>query len=235
MIPSSYGGGGIVVNPLWDGLHGYWNADDNPNDSKGTYNGVLTNGATYGTGIINDGFSFDGVNDFVDMGDVLDFDGSTPFSISLWVYLSSVSGVQMLISKQSQAASKVGYSIFLSAGRFNFLLANYRTTNNILVNAVTTVPAINTWYNVVVTYDGSKNATGGGVIFSINSVNEVNINENNLTGSTSNSTSFNIGARDSTIYYTNGNIDEVGIWNRVLTSAEITELYNGGEGLQYIP
>jgi hypothetical protein len=30
-----------------------------------------------------------------------------------------------------------------------------------------------------------------------------------------------------------GDIDEVGIWSRVLTSTEVTQLYNGGAGLQY--
>jgi len=30
-----------------------------------------------------------------------------------------------------------------------------------------------------------------------------------------------------------GNIDEVGIWDRILTTDEITELYNAGAGLAY--
>jgi hypothetical protein len=32
---------------------------------------------------------------------------------------------------------------------------------------------------------------------------------------------------------TSGLIDEVGIWSRALTGAEVTSLYNGGAGLQY--
>ena len=58
-------GGGGASNPLWNGLQAYYTADNTPNDALGTYNGVLTNGATYGTGIINQGFSLDGVNDYV--------------------------------------------------------------------------------------------------------------------------------------------------------------------------
>jgi len=69
--------------------------------------------------------------------------------------------------------------------------------------------------------------------FNINSVDEVVIVEDNLTGSISNSIDFNIGARNSATQYTNGIIDEVGIWDRVLTSTEITELYNSGVGKQY--
>ena len=221
-------------NPLWDGLLAYYRSDNTPNDVTGNgYNGTLVNGATYGTGIINQGFSLDGVNDYVDMGNVLDFDGSTPFSISTWVYLDSLSGVRMLVSKQDTGVSKIGYSIFYYNGSFDCILANNRTTNNIYVKAGTTTPSINTWYNIVITYDGSKN--GSGVGFYINSVDEVIITENNLTGTLSNSIHFNIGARNSSTQYTEGVIDEVGIWNRELTPTEVTELYNGGVGKQYLP
>jgi hypothetical protein len=33
--------------------------------------------------------------------------------------------------------------------------------------------------------------------------------------------------------FSSANVDEVGVWNRVLTSAEVTQLYNSGAGLQY--
>jgi len=220
-----------TTNSLWDGLLSYYKADGTSDDAIGTNDGTLTYGATYGTGIINQGFSLDGVNDYVNMGDTLNFDGSTPYSISMWVNLDSLSGVQMLISKQSIASSKVGYSIFYYNGRFDSILANNRTSNNIYVRAGTTTPSINTWYNIVLTYDGSKNASG--ISFNINSVDEVIVVENNLTGSISNSIDFNIGARNSSAQYTNGIIDEVGIWERVLTQSEITELYNSGIGKQY--
>ena len=54
------GGGGS--NPLWNGLQAYYTADNTPNDALGNYNGTLTNDATYDTGIINQGFSLNGVN-----------------------------------------------------------------------------------------------------------------------------------------------------------------------------
>ena len=34
-------------------------------------------------------------------------------------------------------------------------------------------------------------------------------------------------------YGFNGRIDEIGVWNRVLNDAEITQLYNGGAGKAY--
>lgn len=44
---------------------------------------------------------------------------------------------------------------------------------------------------------------------------------------------FKIGTRADFIENFDGTIDECGIWNRVLTQSELTELYNGGAGLQH--
>jgi hypothetical protein len=44
---------------------------------------------------------------------------------------------------------------------------------------------------------------------------------------------FNIGRRQAGDFYTDGLIDQVGIWKRKLTSDEITYLYNSGNGRSY--
>jgi len=44
---------------------------------------------------------------------------------------------------------------------------------------------------------------------------------------------FNIGRSSQPFGYFNGKIDELGIWNRVLNSSEISELYNNDVGCQY--
>ena len=50
---------------------------------------------------------------------------------------------------------------------------------------------------------------------------------------TAGSTSVEIGGRVISGQYVTGNIDEVGVWRRVLTSQERTDLYNSGAGLYY--
>ena len=45
---------------------------------------------------------------------------------------------------------------------------------------------------------------------------------------------FNLGRRPlGNSYYYNGILDEIGVWDRELTSTEVTELYNSGSGKQY--
>ena len=76
-------------NPLWDNLVAYYTGDNTPNDAKGTANGTLINGATYSTGKINNGFSLDGVNDYVTIPDSPNWDfGTGEFSIEMWIYLN---------------------------------------------------------------------------------------------------------------------------------------------------
>jgi hypothetical protein len=54
------------VNPP-PGLVAWWRAQNNADDSIGTNNGTLRNGATFTAGKVGQGFSLDGVDDYVDV------------------------------------------------------------------------------------------------------------------------------------------------------------------------
>lgn len=212
---------------LWNDLLAYYTGDNTPNDVLGNYNGTLVNGATYGTGIINQGFSFDGVNDYINFGNVLDFDGSTPFSFSFWLNPNSVGNRNLL---QKFTGLNEGWIVFMYVDKIRFGLSNTVFTNSINVETSTSITS--TMTHISVTYDGSKNASG--VKIYINGVNDsLTIITNNLTGSTSTTANFEMGRNLSSLGWYNGIMDEVGVWDRELTPTEITQLYNSGSGKQY--
>jgi hypothetical protein len=221
-----------VGNSLWNDLLAYYTADNTPNDSLGNYNGTLVNGATYGTGIINQGFSFDGVNDYVDLGNNLDFDGTTPFSISTWVKFDVLGNFEFIFSKRDLTGFFRGYSIHKrTTNEIEFQVANSAGGGqNRLALYTSTQLTNNTFYHCVVTYDGSRNPNG--VKIYLDGVSDTLVTRNNtLTDTISNSGNLWLGN-----YYNspfNGLLDEVGIWDRVLTPSEVTELYNSGAGKQY--
>lgn len=221
-------------NPLWNDLLAYYTADNTPNDALGTYNGTLTNGATYGTGIISNGFSFDGVNDYVNLGNNLDFDGSTPFSISAWHYQTpSLVSFATIFSKIGYNPSSQGYKLNANAGKIRFFLSAFQVGGGYCyVETTNTVLTANTWYHITFTYDGSKDISGCKIYVNGSSVALSDLG-NTLTGNTSNSYNAIIGSDGGTQYYMRGVLDEVGVWNRELTASEITELYNSGAGKQY--
>ena len=215
-------------NPLWDGLQAYYTADNTPNDALGTYNGTLVNGATYGTGIINNGFSLDGVNDYVDFSTNWFRKSKTePFTFSFWVNLQ-VDVTSTIFSN----GVDYGHWAFLNTRYVTFQIGDdqsrylrVRSTSQITLNTLT---------HVTVTYNGTPNVSGFSIY--INGASDTVVNVTNILTSDTPLTAIipSIGRRPGgNAYYFNGIIDEVGIWNRVLTSSEVTELYNSGAGKQY--
>ena len=184
-------GGGAVANPLWNDLLAYYTADNTPNDALGNYNGTLTNGATYGTGIINNGFSLDGVNDYINMGNILDFDGTTPFSFNFWVNPNAATANSIFISKYSGGA---GYLIRKSTnGNYiNISVKSGPTTYFSFSSNSITVPP-NSLSMITVTYNGTPHISG--VKIYVNSISDTLISlYNSFTGSASNSSNFILGS-----------------------------------------
>jgi hypothetical protein len=83
----------------------------------------------------------------------------------------------------------------------------------------------NTWHHIVVTVDRSGNMElfTGGVSRSTVDISATSVPT--ISG-------FQVGRFESSFLYT-GLVDEIGVWSRVLTASERTQLYNGGAGLTY--
>lgn len=91
-------------------------------------------------------------------------------------------------------------------------------------------PVVGQWYHIVVTYTAATAA----VDFYIN---EAHTTSNGLLTSIHDGTAaFQIGGRVNLGGFAglgDETFDAVGVWNRALTSTEVTELYNAGAGRQY--
>ena len=210
-------------NPLWDNLLAYWSGDNTANDSKGTYNGTLVNGATYSTGKISNGFSFDGVNDYVNISPSLGSTFSSPtsaHSYSAWVYKTGYTGVDILIQNGNAG---MGTMFGFQSAVLNFW---YRGGNTSV--AATTPLTYNTWTHIAGTYDGA-----GTIKLYINGT--LNSTFTGKTWTDGGGTCLtNIGSYNLSGAFYKDKVDEVGVWSRELTAAEVTELYNAGAGKQYV-
>ena len=221
------------ISTLWNDLLAYYTADNTPNDSLGNYNGTLLNGATYGTGIINQGFSLDGVNDYVDFGNNFSFDVNNAFSFSFWVKPSN-SNWLTIFSKIDSLINK-GYIIRkkFSTNEIQVLLVN--DGSNYSVYESTGTLTVSTLQLVTITYDGLNTSTSCKMYINGTSTSVSRTVTGTGASSITNSTSARIGVNNqsSGVHYWSGIIDEVGIWDRELTADEVTDLYNSGSGLQY--
>lgn len=209
------------ASTLWNNLISYWTGDNTPNDAKGTYNGTLTNGATYATGKINNGFSLDGTNDYILISPTLGASFSSPtsaHSYSAWVK-TVASGYNIII--QNGAASR-GTMMGFQGRRLNMW---YRGGNVSVQSTLQITDGI--WNHVTCTYDGSgtiKLYINGNLDSTFTGITWADSSETCVT----NLGSYNLGN-----LFFNGIIDELGAWGKVLTASEVTELYNSGNGKQY--
>ena len=230
-IAISAGGGGPFGGhgTLTTGLALYYSMDDadnssgNPQDLSGNGNHGTVSGATSGTAaLINEGFTFDGVNDYIETGYSLP---TTAFSISGWyrrtVDTDSFFGMGCSTEK---GTPRKGIAIRQYAGSDDDL---YLYVDGTLKITSSTDVLHNTTYHVVVTYDGSGNWElwlNGSSVGTVGS-----------TSLTSHQGTYRIGAyrRDDTVNAWEGWIDEFGIWTKKLSDTEVGDLYNSGSGLAY--
>jgi hypothetical protein len=196
--------------------------------SRSGNNGTLTNGPTFNSG--NGGsIVFDGTNDFVEFGDVLDL-GTNSLTVNQWVNLSSIS-IQTFLSKARAAGQNYRYSTG-TAGPSNDRLAAFIQGNggsDIQPYGSTTL-IINTWFmatyvftrssSISIYYNGvPETLTGNATISQWNGLNFQSINP------------FRIGCYTASnnitpISLTNGRIGTTQVYFRALTAAEIQQNYN---------
>lgn len=201
------------------------------------------NGVSQTTGKIGQGAAF--VNASVKYleasgSNVFDFDGTEDWTIACWAEVDSLSppgSDQFILSKYDDNPATFDerqYAIFFDASedRWRALISENGATNSADVSPTNTIAA-NTFYLLVLEYQAStktltltqNNGTGGDTASAV-ATNAV-INQSPAT--------FKIGFGDTTADPAlDGTVDEVLIWNRLLTTAEKTAMYNSGAGVNML-
>ncbi len=216
----------VWTSSLNVGLVSYWKLDatagsvfDEINNNNGT-----NNGATRGQpGIINKSFNFDGGSEYIQYSDDPTLNISDEISISIWINLTSTGSQMRVVDRQDGGNS--GYSLLIGAsGDPEFFIGDgvdfqgVSDANNLQTNIWSHVVAIWNGTHVKVYINGSQ--SGSSVLQS---------------APAEHSTSMRIATRSNSLgEFFPGNLDEIGIWNRTLTDAEITQLYNNGSGITHI-
>ena len=214
-----FGGGG--ANPLWDGLKSYHTMDSTPNDSVGSANFTLYNGATYSAGIINNGFDFDGANDYAEH--TTDIGVTGDMTVSLWVYRDVVKTASVW---ETGDLGTGGMSISLSGASIQIFTYDGSTYKSQIAGiGITTA----TWTHIGITWDETTKRLDTYVDGVLNNGTLTDFSGFSNTAITSGV----VMGRRLGFQYFDGKTDECGVWNRKLTADEFLELYNGGLGLQY--
>lgn len=183
-------------------------------DSNGSRTGTLTNGATWTPGRFANAVLLDGTNDYVAVPP-FDVTGSA-LTIAAWVRTSSFgTGEQRFISKTTGTTNYWALGTNGSALRFRLRAGGVNAT----VTAASTLPA-NTWYHAAATYDGTT------IRLYVNGVQVISTAQSGAVA-TGTSVPVAIGRNPSGTgsNYFNGAIDDMRVFARGLTAAEILLLY----------
>lgn len=202
-------------------LISYWEMEDSSGgivDSHGENDGVENGNPTYSqTGIIEDAIEFDGTGDYFEVGDT-PFDITNKLSISIWIKPDNFDHNQMPISK-----SYLAYEILIKATSVHFYLSGNELYGTFSLSTAA-------WNHIVVTYD--ENGGDDNKIIYIDG--SKLISETQAGAIATNAYDLTFGKRPTQANYDyDGFIDEVGVWDRILSPAEVSDLYNGGDGISY--
>jgi hypothetical protein len=173
--------------------------------------------------------TFDGVNEEVVVGDVaaVKFTDTTPFSWSVWFKSSSATN-QAIVHKRVLAGNNEGYEIrLLSSGAVAWTIRD-SGSGFLDVATVATTFADGAWHHLVCTYDGSGNRSGL-LMFADGASSPLVLGSDTLAGSIDTSTGLRFGlASDGVTNPFNGLLDEIAVYDKALSLAEVQAIYNGG-------
>jgi hypothetical protein len=187
-----------------------------------TRNLTLTLGGTYVPGKYGSGIQMDGVDSYLSPGAFTElFEETTAFTLSSWVYITSLASDAVIIGDSSGA-----YTTF-------FISANWQGVTNGLHycasptcaepadgKSISNVISLNTWQYVTMTYNGTDTCKFY--------VNGVDVTSDGACGEESSLYSHVIGGAIAPSYSTFGTFDHVRTYNYVLTPAQIVWEFNRG-------
>jgi hypothetical protein len=213
--------------------------DSSCNRHNGTlYNGSSFSGSKGGNATGNYSLDFDGTNDIIEIPDHDNFSfhlnetWDKPFTIMFWMNLTNAVNAKIM-SKFNGPGNDEWYIRTELEGGINFRLYSDGNASNFIGRKTSgTISGYNgEWRHHAFTYSGSQTAAGftiygnGGV--------QSSTADNAGTYSQANNTNANINIGGSIYYnlYEEVQIDELLIFNRVLSQSEIQDIYNNGYDL----
>jgi hypothetical protein len=195
------------------------------NDLSGNGSSLtLYNGVGYSRTIGGGTFIFDGVNDYAGFTSAPSI--TTTGSLSAWAYVNAW-GAQydaIIFKGPGDSWNSIDYGLFRNSTSSTFLGTLNDGTNNLQgTGPKSSTITTGQWYYLVFTWDGSVTK------FYTNGVQTDSVNYSHGAGARSGN--MNIGASVSgTTYFFNGNISNACIYNRSLSSDEVSNTFKALRG-----
>jgi hypothetical protein len=211
----------------------WWPGDGNADDIQGNNNGTLQGGVTFVPGLVGQAFSFNGANGSVSFGNTVGNFGTADFTIDFWIKTTS-KRQEGLLGKRPVCGDSSFWDIRLGSGptsgtpdpgvlgieldgdeagtNFNAIRTKARVNDGKFHHAAIVRSGATVWVYVDGQLDTSRTTPG---------VTDLT-NEAVLAAGVSTCTGV-----DGTQFF-DGQLDEIEIFDRALTSSEIASIFNAG-------
>jgi hypothetical protein len=230
-----------MANKLTTGLVGHWKLDEGTGtsaaDSAGSNTGTLVNTPTWDTNVPSVRFTnpycltFNGSDEYVTVphNSNYNFSGGR-FTIAGWLKRSSITNrIEYLVSKRNESTDTAFWNTYIDSSNKISIFIQSSVGNNISVLSTGTITDTN-WHHFAFAYNG----LGTGTVYLDASSAGTQTSAGTLSGNSfDNSTGIYFGwaLNGVSTRKTTGSLDDVRIYNRALTQAEITELAAGSDKL----
>jgi hypothetical protein len=212
---------GFAQTTLFDSLQACYPLHGNANDMEHGMNGTVgaVTPADDRLGNSSSCYNFDGtVSSIITIPENPRLKGQA-MTISAWVYPTALSGCYVVLTKNQNSAYWEAYSLSLSQNDFKWTAVKANAMSHFYAFSASS-PVINTWYHIVETVDqnGLKLYVNGQVESSVNAPGAIEYKSGDpICIGSSNVPSLPAAFK--------GRIDNVTFYNRVLTGAEVRQLY----------
>lgn len=231
---------------LTDNLIAYWKMDDNAanatvtdevGNNTGTFQDPGDNPNTDNhtvAGKIGTALDFDGADDYIDCGDHSStnfINATTDFSISFWYKMDAVGNTYERYFTRQDGATGDGWCIARNgASGPSFIIEISGDQDYLGFHDGDDFPA--TWTFYVVAYDWSEDKLD---VYKDNVLirDAVSVSSAGAFGWASDDSLHMMARGGDAATFAEGDLDEVGLWNRIITVAEVSDLWNNGDGLTH--
>jgi hypothetical protein len=202
-----------------EGMVSYWRFDEASGDVVWDFagdNDGTVYGATWTDGIVGGALNFDGVEDYVEVLSPSNIPSlNEPWSVGLWVKVNAQSSKSAFIFARGVCYPRIGlHTLILHPGGHlwnSFCFADYDTGTTL---------GTDTWYHIANTYDGDiARVYVDGLLVWVGNPPTLNVQDTNIYIGSHTGGTYPLPG-----YWFNGVIDEVRLYDRVLTPDEIAEL-----------
>lgn len=213
------------------GMVAWWGGDNNALDMVNGNNGTPQGGATYAAGKVGQAFSLNGVNSYVSIPDNASLRATGAISIDFWANFNDINSTHTLMEKEND------YYLVWTSDKVLRIYFTDALDGLYHISASAPLPSLQSgvWHHFAFTAVDPIGNSAADIRIYVDGV-EQSVTDGSIPSHAAagwyagTAGGLRIGARTVTGYedFFNGLIDEVEIFNRVLSASEIAAIYNAG-------